>query len=295
MVEIASASKRARRHRKSPRKVSRARRFTASYRAMRNRVGFGLLFVAGATLSCLSGGRGATVPGPGGEENCDKFGTVDVGGNVGGKQYVVQNNRWNSDDTQCIDVKGTAFTVTQGAVDVRTNGPPATYPAIFKGCHWGNCTARSGMPVQVARLPLVHSSWSVAVPEVGTAYDVAYDIWFNHSPSTSGQPDGTELMIWLDHGGGVQPAGSKVATVSLSGASWELWVGKMESWKYVAYVRQPATHQVDDLDIRAFVADSVARRNIDLADYLIAIEAGFEIWKGGAGFATNGFTATVGR
>jgi hypothetical protein len=112
------------------------------------------------------------------------------------------------------------------------------------------------MPVQVSALPAVVSSWSLTIPATGGAFDAAYDVWFNRTPSTGGQPDGTELMIWLDHGGGVQPAGSKVATVTIDGASWDLWMGKMESWKYVAYVRQPATHQVDNLDIRAFTQDS---------------------------------------
>jgi hypothetical protein len=251
-----------------------------------------LVAVAATILSCApaGAGAGASVPGPGGEQNCDKFGTVPVNG----KEYVVQNNRWNSEDSQCIDVKGTAFTVTQGRFDLATNGPPASYPAIFKGCHWGNCTEASGMPVQVAKLPPVGSSWSVTVPAAGGAFDVAYDIWFNTSPTTAGQPDATELMIWLDHGGGVQPAGSQVATVSLAGATWELWAGKMESWKYVAYVRRPATQTVENLDIRAFVQDSVGRGYIRPSDYLIAIEAGFEIWKGGAGFATSAFRAAVG-
>src|SRR5262249_43985033 len=144
---------------------------------------------------------GASVPGPGGEENCEKFGTV----SVNEREYVVQNNRWNSDEGQCVDVKGTAFTVTQGRFDIATNGPPATYPAIFKGCHWGNCTEGSGMPVEAAKLPPVVSTWAFAVPAGDTAYDAAYDIWFNRSPSTSGQPDGTELMIWLDHGGAIRP------------------------------------------------------------------------------------------
>jgi hypothetical protein len=258
---------------------------------MQNRFWLALASVAATTLSCLPGdGPGATAPGPGGEENCEKFGSV----GVNGKEYVVQNNAWNSNETQCVDARGTAFTVTRGLFDLPTNGPPATYPAIFKGCHWGNCTERSGMPLQVANLPAVVSSWSVTVPVTARAYDVAYDVWFNRSPSTSGQPDGTELMIWLDHGGGVQPAGSKVATVTVAGASWDLWAGKMGSWKYVAYVRQPATHQVDNLDIRALTQDSVSRGYVDASNYLIAIEAGFEIWKGGAGFATNGFSATVG-
>jgi hypothetical protein len=250
-----------------------------------------LFFVpaAGVALSCAGRESGPKVPGPGGDENCEKFGTVDVNN----REYVLQNNRWNSDEDQCVDIKGTAFTVTEGHFDIPTQGPPATYPAIFKGCHWGNCTEHSGMPVQVANLPAVTSSWSTTHPATGAAFDVAYDVWFNHAATTPGQPDGTELMIWLDHGGGVQPAGSKVATVTLAGATWDVWAGKMPSWRYVAYVRQPAASQVDNLDLRAFVKDCVTRGYIDPSLYLIAIEAGFEIWKGGAGFATSSFSATV--
>ena len=42
-------------------------------------------------------------------------------------------------------------------------------------------------------------------PGGGNAYDVAYDIWFNQTPATNGQPNGAELMIWLNHNGSVQP------------------------------------------------------------------------------------------
>ena len=50
------------------------------------------------------------------------------------------------------------------------------------------------------------TGWVTAQPGTG-AYDVAYDIWFNRAPGrapgTSGQPDGAELMIWLNHNGPV--------------------------------------------------------------------------------------------
>jgi hypothetical protein len=237
--------------------------------------------------SCAPGG--ATFGSPTGAGGCDRFGTVDVNG----KEYVVQNNEWNSSDTQCVGVKGTAFVVSRANFGLATNGPPASYPAIFKGCHWGNCTSGSGLPAQVASLPAVTSSWTVTVPTTG-AFDVAYDVWFNRTPSTSGQPDGTELMIWLNHGGGVQPAGSQVGTVSLAGATWNVWQGPMSGWKYIAYQRTEPTTSVNDLDIRAFIRDAVGRGAIDPSLYLIAIEAGFELWRGGQGFATNSFSAVIG-
>lgn len=248
-----------------------------------------------ATVWALAGAGGCVPQGPpvavptGSTDNCDPFGTIDVND----KEYVVQNNEWNSDRQQCVAVSGTSFFVTRANFDLPTNGPPATYPAIFKGCHWGNCTRNSGMPVQVANLPSITSSWTVTVPE-SAAFDVGYDLWFNREPSTGGQPNGAELMVWPNHGGGVRPAGSQIATVTLGGTTWDVWQGPMESWTYIAYVRQTPTNALVDLDLRSFVADAVARRAIDTSFYLIAIEAGFEIWRGGKGFATNAFSAVLG-
>ena len=52
----------------------------------------------------------------------------------------------------------------------------------------------SGFPVQVARLRpgTVTTSWSTSQPGGRSAYDVAYDIWFNETAATNGQPNGAE-------------------------------------------------------------------------------------------------------
>lgn len=224
----------------------------------------------------------------GGATHCGQFDNV----SVRGSEYIVQANEWNSSRTQCLHVNDTAFAVTDGSFSLPSAGPPASYPSIFRGCHWGNCTSRSGMPVQVANLPPIPTTWAVTAPPSG-AYDIAYDLWFNQTPTTSGQPNGTELMIWLDHRGGVQPAGSRIGTVSLAGATWDVWRASMSGWTYVAYVRQAPTDSVE-LDLRAFTEDAVTRGTILPAWYLIDIEAGFEIWQGGQGLATRSFSARLG-
>src|SRR5262245_41060905 len=91
-------------------------------------------------------------------------GTVDTL-NDNGKEYVISNNVWNSTGgQQCIDAPGgssTAFSVTQNT-NSSGNTVPTAYPSIFRGCHWGNCTTSSGMPVQVSALPDVRTSWSIS-------------------------------------------------------------------------------------------------------------------------------------
>lgn len=148
---------------------------------------------------------------------------------VDGGVYTVQNNEWGSGAVECLAVGAPGgFTVARSAIANSTSGAPGGYPSIYRGCHWGTCTPHSGLPAPVSRLlspGTVTTTWATAQPRTG-AYDVAYDIWFNRTPSTSGQPDGAELMIWLNHNGPVHPFGSQVGTAAIGGRSYEVWFGK---------------------------------------------------------------------
>jgi Glycosyl hydrolase family 12 len=121
---------------------------------------------------------------------------------------------------------------------------------------------------------------------------VAYDIWFNQSPATSGQPNGAEVMIWLNRNGSVQPFGSQVGTASLGGRSYNVWFGN-QGWNTISYTMTTGTTSVSDLDIGQVVADAVSRGYISKSWYLIDVEAGFELWQGGAGLATSSFSVDV--
>jgi Glycosyl hydrolase family 12 len=132
------------------------------------------------------------------------------------------------------------------------------------------------------------SSWSTTEPGSGT-YDVAYDTWFNQSPVASGQPNGAEVMVWLNHQGPVQPAGSPVATVGLDGHTFQVWRADMPSWTYVAYVIQGGATSVTNLDLGNVFRDAEARGYVSPSWYLIDVEAGFELWQGGAGLGTTAF------
>ena len=127
---------------------------------------------------------------------------------VAGGAYTVENNEWNSSASECVSTDGNAdFTVANSAISNPTSGAPGGYPAIYKGCHWGACTSNSGLPIQVGSLTpgKVTTSWTTTQTHAG-AYDVAYDVWYNQSPTTSGQPNAEEMMIWLNDNGGLEPA-----------------------------------------------------------------------------------------
>jgi hypothetical protein len=137
---------------------------------------------------------------------------------------------------------------------------PGWLPSIYRGCHWDTCTSHSGLPVRVSRLlspGTVTTAWATDQPGTG-AYDVAYDIWFNRAPSTSGQPDGAELMIWLNHNGPVHPFGSQVSTAVIGGRSYDVWFGQ-QPWNTISYSMVTGTTWVRDLDIGRFAADALRR------------------------------------
>jgi cellulose 1,4-beta-cellobiosidase len=219
---------------------------------------------------------------------------------VAGGRFVVMNNNWGDSTTQCISATDDGFSVTSAAHNQPTNGAPGSYPAIYAGCHWGTCSdSSSGLPMQASdsRFAGVATSVNMSYPGSGV-YDAAYDIWFNKSqpsPST-GQNDGAEVMIWLNHTGSIQPIGSPRATVTVAGGSWDVWFGTASgaaTWNVISYVRTSpttsASFKVDD-----FFQDVVARGYGQRSWWLTSVQAGFEPWVGGTGLAVNSFTYSLG-
>lgn len=222
---------------------------------------------------------------------CGKHASVRV--EPGKNSYTVHNNIWNgSNKSQCIEVDSFSgeFKVVSTAHDRSAQGAPASYAFINKGCHWGVCSNAEGeMPRQVGTILDARSSWNTTQTANGV-YNVAYDIWFHSSSMTFGHPDSAELMIWLAYKGDIQPTGSLIEeAVSIDNSTWNIWAGWNGKNIVITYVRTDNIEVVNDLNIKSFIADSTSREFIDQNWYLISVGAGFEIWKGGVGLASNSF------
>jgi|GEM_PF-989691 len=210
--------------------------------------------------------------------------------------YHIQANEWSSSAPFAICTDGNAdFKITKSSIS-QSGGPPGAYPSIYKGCHWGYCTTNSGLPVQTSKLigtsGTVTTSYSTTLISSG-AWDDSYDIWFNASSSTSNNSTGLEMMIWLNHLGSVQPAGSTVAKgVSIGGHTYNVWYGSSGGGT-VSYVMTSPTNAVSNLDLGPLAADAVNRGYMKSTGYLIDVEAGFEPWQGGAGLSADSFSVTV--
>ena len=211
-------------------------------------------------------------------------------------EYCVQNDVWNPESgwVQVLEVndQNGDFTVKQANHNRPATGAPASYPSIFRGNHWGTATNNSGTPIRVKDIRNVITSWEVTVTDSGI-WNAAYEIWFHKTGDYSGgAPNGAELMIWINWQGLIQPSGSRIDIVSLANNTWEVWFADLEDWDYIAYRRTDKTTSIS-FDINEFIKDALSRGRIENSWYFISVEAGFELWQGGAGLKSSGFSVTV--
>lgn len=218
---------------------------------------------------------------------CEQYGSA----RVDGGRYIVQNNRWGASTAQCIDVRGNGFAVTRADHNNPTNGPPAAYPSIFAGCHYTLCTTNSGLPLRVSQFGNVRATYQIDTPNSGE-WNASFDLWFDPTQRTDGQNTGAEVMIWANRRGRPQPIGSPRATVTIEGATWDVWIGNI-GWNVISYVRQQPSDDLTNFSVNAFVNDAVSRGQIDRNWFMTSVQAGFEPWIGGAGLGVRNFAFTT--
>jgi hypothetical protein len=220
-------------------------------------------------------------------EICEPFGSTTVQG-----RYIIQNNRWGADTPQCITTTDTGFTITRADHNKPTNGAPASYPSIYYGCHYANCSPGTVLPLALTDSTAGRIATSVDFTFVsGATYNAAYDIWLDPTPRIDGQNTGAEIMVWATRQGSIQPIGSPVGTVELDGATWEVWFGNT-GWNVVSYLRTSPTNSLD-FSVSTFIDDAISRGYAQQSWYLTSIQAGFEPWIGGAGLSVNSFSVTT--
>jgi len=238
-----------------------------------------------AVLGLLLGSGAVAAPARADTTICEKDGATAI---QNGKYYVQNDNR-SDDATQCVDVTGLGFSVTEASHDRPVDGAPGSYPSIFAGCHHGRCTSGSGLPMRIddSRFDGIQTSVQMTYPS-GGVYNASYRLWFDPGPRTDGQNTGAEIAIWLNRVGAIQPIGSRVGTVSLGGTSWEVWYGDV-GWNVISYVRSSATASIG-FAVGTFVNDAIGRGHVQRTWYLTSVQAGFEPWVGQTGLAVNNFT-----
>ena len=276
----------------------------------------------GAASGGTSGSAGATVTGGTGgtdvigENGCTpgrmttlgelrgRYGTLTP--SIGGQQYFLQVNQWNSMEPQIMAYGGDFFfKMTQQDASAPTTGGPAGYPSMFIGANADHVTVNSNLPKQVGALTTVPTTWiwndnGLMADEAANIWNSAYDVWFSTNPAgepSAYAPSGGYLMVWLYDPKAAQPIGRVMyPAVTIDGVDgvWDVWVGTNSGKPCISYVRTEPSH-VLSTDLNFFIRDAVANRPSTVSNdwYLSNVFIGFEIWKGSAGLETTSFCVTV--
>ncbi|MCB1291549.1 MAG: hypothetical protein KDB45_08515 [Mycobacterium sp.] len=216
------------------------------------------------------------------------------------------NNNYNG-GSQTITVTPNGFAITARSGSAPIDGAPLAYPAVYLGCHYGNCSPSSTLPLPIGEIISATSSISYTYPaDAGAVYDASYDIWMDPTPKTTGVNQ-QELMIWFTEQGGVQPISYSydpqgnaipIATIAIDGVSWNVYRGNNGANNVVSYVAVDPIATLTDFELLDFI-DDVMIRTADFQEpvtdawYLTSVQAGFEPWNGGVGLTVNSFDATV--
>ncbi|MBX9421383.1 GH12 family glycosyl hydrolase domain-containing protein [Streptomyces lateritius] len=244
--------------------------------------------VLGALLTALATVAALVAAAPAAQADtliCDQYGSTTIQG-----RYVVQNNRWGTGAAQCVTATDTGFRVTRADGAVPTDGAPKSYPSVFNGCHYTNCSPGTALPARLSGIAGAPSSISYGF--VGDAvYNASYDIWLDPTPRTDGV-NRTEIMIWFHKVGPVQPIGSPVGSTTVGGRTWQVWTGSNGSNDVISFVA-PSAVPSWSFDVMDFVRETVSRGMAQNTWYLTSVQAGFEPWQGGAGLTVNSFSSAV--
>ena len=216
---------------------------------------------------------------------CEQYGSTTIGG-----RYVVMNNRWGTSAQQCINVTDSGFAITSQQGVGNTSGAPVSYPAIYVGCHYSNCSPGTNLPMQVSSISSANSSISYNYVS-GATYNASYDIWLDPTPKRDGV-SAMEIMIWFNRQGSIQPIGSAVGSATIGGRSWQVWQGSNGANNVISYVA-PSAITSWNFSVLDFINDVKNRGAITNSWYLTSIQAGFEPWIGGTGLAVTNFSASV--
>lgn len=220
---------------------------------------------------------------------CDQFGTKTIQ-----DRYTVSNNRYGSrSGTQCVAVTESGFRVDRmwGVPDV--DWMPIGYPSIFYGCHWGECSPNTSLPMRLSQINTVKSSAAFEFLD-GPKYNAAYDIWLDSDPAASGIQQ-MEIMIFFNGNGVGNTSADRLAgEVSIGGRDWQVislgpWGSGGREFIYTGTSRIPAW----EFDVMGFVRD--VQRRADISDdwYLTSVQAGLECYTPCPGTSVESFSVDV--
>jgi len=164
-----------------------------------------------------------------------------------------------------------------------------------------NVALQHNLPMQLNSIANCWTNWNWYYSAAsGVQADVSYDIWFAASPVSpplAGQAvsgvSTYEIMVWLGQADGIDPIGSPITTVSLSGYSWQVWKGTNQGWTVFSFLRTGGDINNFSSDLNVFYQYLIQHQGVPGNQYLVALEAGTEPMMGSATLVTSNYNVAV--
>jgi len=224
-------------------------------------------------------------------EICNAGGTIPMG------KYYLNSNEWGASSgtgTQCIwDTSNSSSSIAWGTSWNWSGGPSSvkSYDSSVLGWHWGWQNANTGLPIQLSSNQGVQTGWNFNLKQnTANTLDVSYDLWLHTIPNPTTTTPSDEVMVWLYKSGGAGPVGTKQATVTIDGTSWDLYEGNI-GWEVHSFLRTTNTTS-QTLDLKDFL-NYLASRGLSKSKYLTSVESGTEIFTGNGELDTTSYYANV--
>ena len=222
---------------------------------------------------------------------CRRFEHVQAFG-AHGTGLVVRNDSYGGRRECLANVNRWANFAVASSAARRAGREPVAFPDIFYGCSWGICSPGTRLPRRLSRLRDPVTSWYTAGHPPGR-WDAAYDIWFAKRPSTGGQDHGAEIMLWLRTGGLGRAAAAHSLLIDRRRWQLEHWITRNpvsgDRWPLIIFRMVRPNGYVRHLALMPFFRRVEAMGLLQRSWWLTAVEAGFEVWRGGTGLRTTSF------
>lgn len=223
--------------------------------------------------------------------------TCTPGGILDAEGYWLHNNQWGRDmgaGEQCVWTSGADGNGIAWGTRWSWSGSASavkSYGSAVLGWHWGVRRGGSLLPVRLSAIRAVPTAVRYEIGDDG-AKRVAHTLWI-HKGANPGPADdpADEVAIWTYRSGGSLPSGNRQATVTLAGASWDLYRGGA-GWNVYTFVRASNTASVT-LDLADFLHELTSRGWLADSKQLTGIEHGVEVLEGRSRFDVRSYSVSV--
>jgi Glycosyl hydrolase family 12 len=221
---------------------------------------------------------------------CEPWQTLRPAG-AAGQEYVIRNKPSINHNEQGMCVsdpgEGAGFTVTRSPGQAPSPKVRA-YPYIGTGCFERACAAGGeGATPRAGALGNYSVHWATVTPQNSGVWNASLDLWLGPHVGAGT----SEVMIWLRYS---KPSWWKglYPTATIDGAKWYLVPHTTPDGRYYISFRRATPVAAATLRLAPFMAEAERLGAVSASSLLWSVQAGFEIWSGGAGLAVTKFSLT---